>query len=73
MGFGDFERLETEALDGGENVVGGLGPAEGFGMGVDGVEVSSDRGFQFFRGAVDAAADLLFGDVGKKALDLIDP
>ena len=37
------------------------------------VEVGADRGLQFRRRAVDAAADLLFGDVGEEAFDLIDP
>jgi hypothetical protein len=73
LGGSDVESLETEALNGGENVVGGFGPAEGLGIGVDGVEVGLDRDFQFRRRAVDAAADLLFGDGGEEALDLIDP
>ena len=73
MGCGDFQGFETEALDGGENVVGGFGPFERVWVGVDRVEISSDRRFQFGGGAVDAAADLLFGEVGEEALDLIDP
>ena len=73
MGGSDVEGVETEALNGGENVVGGFGPAEGLRIGVDGVEVGLDRDFQFRRRAVDAAADLLFGDGGEEALDLIDP
>jgi hypothetical protein len=32
LGCGDFERFEAEALDGGEDIVGGFGPAEGFGL-----------------------------------------
>src|SRR6185312_797919 len=71
--LGEVERFETEGLDGGENVVGGFGPAEALGVGVDGVEVGEDRGFQFRGRAVDVATDLLFGDVGEEALDLIDP
>ena len=58
MGCGDFQGFEAEALDGGENVVGGFGPFERLWVGVDRVEISSDRGFQFGGGAVDAAADL---------------
>src|SRR6516165_9177022 len=46
---------------------------KGFWVSVDGVEVGVDRRFQFFGGAVNAAADLLFGDVGEEALDQIDP
>ena len=73
LGGGDVEGFETEAFYGGEDIVGGFGPAEGLWVGVDGVEVGSDRGLQFRGRAVDAAADLLFGDVGEEALDLIDP
>ena len=73
LGGGDFEGFETEAFYGGEDIVGGFGPAEGLWVGVDGVEVGSDRGLQFRSRAVDAAADLLFGDVDEEALDLIDP
>ena len=73
MGCGDFERFEAEAFYGGENIVGGLGPAEGFWIVVDRLDVGSDRPFQLFSGAVDAAADLLFGDGGEEALDQIDP
>ena len=40
---------------------------------VDRLDVGSDRPFQLFSGAVDAAADLLFGDGGEEALDQIDP
>jgi hypothetical protein len=58
---------------GGQDIVGGFGPAEGLWVGVDGVGAGSDRGFQFGGRAVAAAADLLFGDVGEEALNLIDP
>ena len=73
MGCGDFQGFEAEGLDGGENVVGGFGPFERLWVGVDRVEISLDRGFQFGGGAAEAAADLLFGEVGEEALDLIDP
>ena len=66
MGFGDFERFEAEAFYGGEDIVGRFGPAEGFWIVVDRLDVGSDRRFQLFGGAMDAAADLLFGDVGEK-------
>ena len=42
------------------------------GIGVDGVEIGSDGGFQVRRRAVDVAAYLLFGDVDEEPLDLID-
>jgi hypothetical protein len=35
LGCGDFERFEPEALDVGEDIVGGFGPAEGFWIVVD--------------------------------------
>jgi hypothetical protein len=37
---------EAEALDGGEDVVGGLGPAEGLGAGVMGVDEGAEAGFE---------------------------
>jgi hypothetical protein len=40
-----------EALDGGEDGVGGFGPPEGLGVGVDGVEAGSDRGLGDARGS----------------------
>jgi hypothetical protein len=55
------------------NVVIGFRPAEGLWVFFDGVDVDADRGFQFHGGALDAAADLLFSDVGEEALDQIDP
>jgi hypothetical protein len=60
LGGGDFERFEAEALDVGEDIVGGFGPAEGFWIVVDCLDVGSDRRFQLFSGAMDVAADLLF-------------
>ena len=41
-----FERAKTEAVDRGEDVVGGLGPAEWLGFGVVGVDIGMDRGFR---------------------------
>ena len=49
----------AEPLDGGEDVVGGLGPAEWLGIGVAGINVGSDRGFEFRGGAMGAAPDLV--------------
>jgi hypothetical protein len=43
-----LRRAKAKALDAGQDVVGGLGPAERFGIGVGSVDVSLDR--------------LLFGD-----------
>jgi hypothetical protein len=69
----DLPRTLAEALDGGEDVVGGLGPAEGPGIGVVGVDESADVVLKLLRGCVDAAPDLLVGDQGEEALDLVDP
>ena len=70
---GDVERSEAEALDGGENVVGGFYPAKGLRVGVDGVDGEADGGFRFFSGAADAAADVPFGDLGEEAFRQVDP
>jgi hypothetical protein len=66
LGCGDFERFEAEAFHDGEDIVGGFGPAEGFWIILDRVDVGSDRRFQLFGGAMDAASDLLFGMSVKK-------
>ena len=41
--IGGIEGSQAEALDGGEDVVGGLGPSEGSWIGVDGVDVVADN------------------------------
>jgi len=69
LGRGDFEGFETEALNAGENVVGGLGPDERLGLCIDGVDVAGDRRLEFFGGAMRVSADLLAGEVGDEALD----
>lgn len=60
-------------FDGGEDVVCALGPSEGLGIGVVGVEVGCDGRLQFGGRQVCAAPDLFVGDQAKEALDLIDP
>src|SRR5688572_19462480 len=69
----DFESSEAEAVDGGKDVVGGFGPAEGLWLGVAGVDVGVDVGFEGSGRAMDAAADLLVGEQREEALDLVDP
>jgi hypothetical protein len=64
---------DAEALDRGEDVIGELGPAEGLGVGVVGVDEGADGGFELGGGTVDAAPDLFVGQEGEEALDLIDP
>jgi hypothetical protein len=49
-------RSLAEALDGGEDVVGGLGPAEGLGIGVVGFDEGADVVLQVPGRAVDAAS-----------------
>jgi len=54
--------MPAEAVDGGKDVVGGFGPAEGLWLGVVGVNVGMDVGLRGFGRAMDAAADLLVGE-----------
>ena len=69
----DGDRAVTKPFDGGQDVVGGFGPAEGLGVGIAGVDVGGDGGLQRGGRAVGAALDLLVGEQGKEALDLVDP
>src|SRR4051794_30014319 len=71
--FLDRDGAMAKPLDGGEDVVGGLGPAEGLGIGVAGIDVGSDRRFEFRGGAMGAAPDLVVGQQPEEALDLVDP
>ena len=48
--FGGIEGAQAEAFDGGEDVVGGLGPPEGSWIGVDSVDVVADGLFKLLRG-----------------------
>jgi hypothetical protein len=49
----DLRGTLAEALDGGEDVVGGLGPAERFGIGVVSVDEGADVALQLVGGAVE--------------------
>ena len=69
----DLESAEAEAVDGGKDVVGGFGPAKGLWLGVVGVDVGVDVGFEGLGRSMDAAADLLLGEQREEALDLVDP
>ena len=68
-----FEGSGAEALDGGEDVVGGLGPAEGFGSGVVGVDVGVDGRLELGGRAMAATAQRTLGEAAEKAFDLIEP
>jgi hypothetical protein len=63
---------EAEPLDAGQNVVSRFGPEERLGVGVDGLDVGFDGSLQFDGRAMDAAADLSFGELGEEALDVVD-
>ena len=65
--------VSAEAFDGSEDVIGGLGPSEGFGIGVVSVDERSDVGPKSGDAAIDAAPDLLIGKEREEALDLIEP
>jgi hypothetical protein len=61
-----------EAGDAGEDLVGGLGPDEGLGLGVVDVDDFADRLLEPGDAAVRAAADLLLRELGEPALDAAD-
>ena len=63
----------TEALDRGEDLVGGLGPFEGSGILVVVIDEGADVSFQLLDGGVNTALEPLSGELGEPALDLIDP
>ena len=69
----DGEGTAAKPFDGREDVVGGLGPAEGLGVGVAGVDIGGDGRLQLLDGAVSTALDLLFGEEREEPLDLVDP
>ena len=58
----DMECATAEAGNRGEDIVCGLGSPERLGIGVAGVDVGGDGGFQCLGGAVSTALDLLFGE-----------
>jgi len=63
----------AEALDRGEDLVGGLGPFEGLGVLVVPVDEGADVGLQLPDRGMNAAPEPLSGELCKPALDLIDP
>ena len=71
--FSGFDCSEAEPLDGGEDVIGGFGPFEGFGVLVCRVDVVEDGALQLLGGAMDAAPDLFVGQQPEPALDLVEP
>jgi len=71
LAFCGIQGAQTEAFDGGEDVVCRLGPAKG--VGVDGVDIVSDSLFEFPGRAMAPAPALLLGQGGEEALDLVEP
>src|SRR6266567_1211613 len=69
----DRECAAAEAFDGGQDIVGCLGPAERFGVGVAGLDIGIDRRFQVGGRAMGATLDLLLGQQREEPLDLVDP
>lgn len=63
----------AEALDGGEDLVGGFDPLVWGGVLVVGFDEGVDVGFQFCGGTMYAALQLLSCQLSKPPLDLIDP
>jgi hypothetical protein len=60
-------------LDAGQDVGGGLGPSERFGIGISGVDVSLDRFFELGDRAEHASFQGTLGQQCEQAFDLIDP
>jgi hypothetical protein len=63
----------TEALDRGEDLVGGLSPFEGSGILVVVIDEGADVSFQLLDGGVNTALEALSRKLSEPALDLIDP
>jgi hypothetical protein len=62
-----------EASDGGQDLVCGFGPVEGFGLAVMDSNELVDCGFQLLNASVRAALDLALGEECEPALDLVEP
>ena len=60
-------------MDAGQDVVGGLGPAERFRIGIGGVDICLDGVFEFGDRAEHASFQGALGQQREEALDLIDP
>ena len=67
------ESAKAEALDACQDVAGGLGPSERFGLGICGLDVSFDGGFEFADRGEDAALEGSLGQQRKKAFNLVEP
>src|ERR1700761_396871 len=65
--------IRAKPLNGSQDVVGGCDPPEGFRIGVVLIEEGVDRGLQFLDAAMHTAPDLLLGQQGEEALNLVQP
>lgn len=63
----------AEPLDGSEDFIRGFGPSIRLGIFIVPLNEGSDICLQLLRRGMDAATNLLPGEFGKPALDLIDP
>jgi hypothetical protein len=67
----NFQRPSAEALDGAQNVISGLGPAQRLGVGILLCKEGLDGRDQLLDRLVGAALDLLLGVQREEALDLL--
>ena len=63
----------AEASDADQDVVGGLGPRKGLGVGIAYLDEAADVLLELYDAEVRSAFDLLLGEMSKPALDLIEP
>jgi hypothetical protein len=63
--------VDAEALYSGENVVGRRDPTIGLWRSVMVIEKGRDGGFEFFDAKMNTATNLLVGQLGKTAFDLV--
>ena len=61
------------SANGGEDLICGSDPFEGFGIGVSLVDVVHDIALELVNAAMGAALDLFFSEFGKEALDQVEP
>ena len=67
----DGDATPAKPFDGRQDILGGLGPAEGRGVCVAGVDIGADSRPQLLDGAVSTALDLLFGEEREEPPDLV--
>src|SRR5215207_5304092 len=62
-----------KSSEGFEDLLGGLGPDEGLGIGVPALDPVADVGFEGLHAGMAAAADELVGDEAEPSFDLVYP